>query len=124
MSSDTIQGKLFLGVIMTAATPITIEQTVTTSVTKKQPPYAVIVHNDDDHTYEYVVELFGKVFRYDRNKCHTLAMEIHYKGKSLVWSGSLEVAELKQEQLQSGGKDHYSARNVDYPLNVTIEPMV
>jgi ATP-dependent Clp protease adaptor protein ClpS len=29
---------------------------------KKQPPYAVVLFNDEDHTFQYVVETLMKVF--------------------------------------------------------------
>ena len=31
---------------------------------KTQPPYAVVVFNDEEHTFEYVTETLMKVFRY------------------------------------------------------------
>jgi hypothetical protein len=31
---------------------------------KKQPPYAVVVFNDELHTFDYVIETFRKVFGY------------------------------------------------------------
>ena len=30
---------------------------------KKQPPYNVVLLDDDDHTYEYVIQMLGKLFR-------------------------------------------------------------
>ena len=35
---------------------------------KKQPPYAVILHNDDDHTFQYVIDLLMKLFAYPLEK--------------------------------------------------------
>ncbi len=75
-----------------------------------QPPYAVIVDNDDKHTFEFVIEGFQKVFGYSAEKCFKLAEEIHKRGRSIVWSGSKEVAELKYDQLRGLGKDHYATR--------------
>ena len=43
---------------------------------KPQPPYAVIVLNDDLHTFPYVIETFQKVFGYPAEKGHQLAEEI------------------------------------------------
>lgn len=90
---------------------------------KVQPPYAVIVINDDVHTYQYVVETFIKVFRYTPQKCLKLAEEIDKRGQAIVWSGSLEVAELKRDQIMSAGPDFYAEKKVETPLRVTIEPM-
>ena len=90
---------------------------------KEQPPYAVVVFNDDVHTFEYVIETFTKVFGYPHEKSLALALQIHTAGRGIVWSGSLEVAELKRDQLRSAGPDFYAAEKVDGPLGVTIEPL-
>jgi ATP-dependent Clp protease adaptor protein ClpS len=90
---------------------------------KIQPPYAVVVVNDDEHTFNYVIETFRKVFKYAVEKCFQLAEEIHIKGRAIVWSGSLEVAELKRDQIISAGTDFYAAKPVTYPLRVELEPM-
>ncbi len=90
---------------------------------KKQPPYAVVVFNDDAHTFDYVIETFTKVFGYPHEKSLSLAMLIHTAGRAVVWTGSLEVAELKRDQLRSAGPDFYAAQKVDWPLGVTIEPL-
>jgi ATP-dependent Clp protease adaptor protein ClpS len=91
--------------------------------TKKQPPYAVVVFNDEVHTFLYVVETFQKVFGYPLEKCQTLTMQIHLAGKGVVWSGPLEVAELKRDQIRAVGPDCYAGKKVDFPLGVTIEPL-
>ena len=90
---------------------------------KLLPPYAVIVHNDNDHTFDYVIELFQKVFGYSATKGFILAEQIHTEGRAVVWSGAKEVAELKRDQIRTGGPDFYAARTVKYPLGVSIEPM-
>jgi ATP-dependent Clp protease adaptor protein ClpS len=91
--------------------------------TRFLPPYAVIVFNDDCHTFEYVMECFTKVFGYSQEKSFLLAQEIHVRGRGVVWSGSKEVAELKKEQIQGMGPDLYAIRRVDWPLRVELEPL-
>jgi ATP-dependent Clp protease adaptor protein ClpS len=90
---------------------------------KRLPPYAVIVENDDVHTFEYVMEVLQKVFGYELEKCFKLTEEIHTKGESLVWSGSKEVAELKVELIRSAGPDVYASKTVKFPLGARMEPM-
>lgn len=93
------------------------------SKTKRQPPYAVVFHNDDEHTFQYVIEVLMKLFAYPLEKAFKLTEQVHTQGKSIVWSGALEVAELKRDQVRGFGPDFYAIKKVEYPLGVTIEPL-
>jgi|HubBroStandDraft_6_1064221.scaffolds.fasta_scaffold112053_4 ATP-dependent Clp protease adaptor protein ClpS len=90
---------------------------------KTQPPYAVIVENDDFHTFNYVIEVFQKVFGYDVQKAFLLAAEIDATGQALVWSGALELAELKRDQIRGFGPDLYAMKPVTFPLGVRVEKL-
>lgn len=90
---------------------------------KPLPPYAVVVLNDDAHTFEYVIETFMKVFGYERTKAFQLAREIHQSGRGIVWSGAKEVAELKRDQIRGIGPDLYATKKIDGPLGVLVEPL-
>ena len=90
---------------------------------KKLPPHAVVVLNDDLHTFNYVIDAFMKVFGYPREKCFQLAMQIHVQGRTVVWSGPKEVAELKRDQIRGAGPDLYAEKKVDFPLGVLVEPL-
>ncbi len=90
---------------------------------KKQPPYAVIVENDDFHTFEYVIEALQKVFGYDLQKAFLLTSQVHHAGQALVWSGALELAELKRDQIRGFGPDTYAMKPVTFPLGVRVEQL-
>lgn len=90
---------------------------------RRQPPYAVIIENDDLHTFDYVIETLQKVFGYDEQKCLRLAQTVHTAGEALVWSGALEVAELKRDQIRGAGPDFHASETVKFPLGVRVEPM-
>jgi ATP-dependent Clp protease adaptor protein ClpS len=98
-------------------------QPTDTAKPKQQPPYAVVLFNDEEHTFEYVVETLTKVFGYPQEKSYSLALQIHNHGRGIVWSGSREVAELKRDQIRSAGPDFYAPKKVDFPLGVTVEPL-
>ncbi len=72
---------------------------------RKQPPYHVILLDDDDHTYGYVVEMLGRVFGYDQSKAYRMAQEVDLTGRVIVDTTTLERAELKREQIHAYGKD-------------------
>jgi ATP-dependent Clp protease adaptor protein ClpS len=99
-----------------------------TDATTKQkllPPYQVILLNDEVHSMAFVVSVLQKVFGYDEQKACVLMLEAHYKQRAVVWSGSKEGAELKQEQVRSFHEiirlPEGSAKDLG-PLGCDIEP--
>jgi ATP-dependent Clp protease adaptor protein ClpS len=90
---------------------------------KVQPPYVVIVENDDFHTFDYVIEVLQKVCGHNEQEAGRLALEIHETGRAAVWQGVREVAELKRDQISGYGPDPYARRPVNFPLGCYIEPL-
>jgi len=90
---------------------------------KRQPPYAVVVLNDDDHTYPYVIDVLCRFCGHTVEKAFKLAEQIDKTGRAVVWTGTLEVAELKRDQIRGMGPDFYAMNPVTYPLGVVLEPM-
>jgi ATP-dependent Clp protease adaptor protein ClpS len=107
---------------MATAIPDVLPETDSETKTKRQPPYAVILHNDDVNTMDWVITVLQKVFGYTLPKCFELMLEAHETGRSVVWVGSLEVAELKAEQIHSCGSDPSRQDAGAQPLGVTVEP--
>lgn len=102
---------------------VTTTKPAPTTRTKRQPPYAVVVLNDDLHTFDYVVDALCKICGYNKEKSFLLAIQIHETGRAIVWSGALEVAELKRDQIRGYGPDLFAPKPVTFPLGVYIEPM-
>jgi ATP-dependent Clp protease adaptor protein ClpS len=90
---------------------------------KRQPPYAVILHNDDVNGFGFVVGVLRKVFNYGLQKAMMLTARAHFSGRSVVWSGVLEVAELKADQIRSCGPDPEAKSNGALSLRVSLEPL-
>jgi ATP-dependent Clp protease adaptor protein ClpS len=87
----------------------TIEQEERSS-TALDNPWNVVVHNDPITTQTYVTMVFQRVFGYPHAKSKTHMLEVHQKGRSVLWSGVRERAELYVEQLHG------------YQLLSTLEP--
>jgi ATP-dependent Clp protease adaptor protein ClpS len=64
-------------------------------------PWNVIVYNDPINLMSYVTMVFQRVFGYPRPQAEKLMLEVHEKGRSLVWSGEREQAEHYVHQLHS-----------------------
>jgi ATP-dependent Clp protease adaptor protein ClpS len=62
-------------------------------------PWQVVVHNDPVNLMTYVTMVFQKVFGYPREKAERHMLEVHQKGRSILWSGVRERAELYVQQL-------------------------
>jgi len=105
---------------MSTATPDVLPDTDTR--TRRQPPYAVVLHNDDLNGFAFVIGVLRVVFGYEIERCVELTLEAHEKGRSVVWVGPLEVAELKADQIHSCGADPASKDRGAQPLGVTVEP--
>ena len=63
-------------------------------------PWKVIIYNDPVNLMSFVSFVIRKVFGYNEQRAEELMMEVHTKGKSIVWSGAREKAELYVQQLQ------------------------
>ncbi len=77
---------------------------------KYQPPYHVILLNDDDHTYEYVVIMLKDLFGHPIEKGFEMAKEVDESGRAVVLTTTREHAELKVEQIHAYGPDPNIAR--------------
>ena len=64
-------------------------------------PWNVVVHNDPVNLMSYVTMVFRRVFGFSREKAEQHMMEVHLKGRSVVWFGGRERAELYVQQLHS-----------------------
>src|SRR6266849_8391616 len=67
--------------------------------------YHVIILNDAEHTFEYVIELLQAVFGFPHATALAHTMEADATGSSIVLTTSLEEAEQKRDQIHAYGPD-------------------
>lgn len=89
---------------------------------KRQPRYNVILWDDNDHTYEYVIELAQTLFHKSRDEGYQAAKEVDTTGRVILLTTTREHAELKQEQVHAFGRDARLERSVG-SMWATIEPV-
>src|SRR5580700_9024561 len=87
----------------------------------QMPPYHVILLNDDDHTYEYVIEMLKVIFGYPDAKGFVLAKEVDSEGRVILLTTHRELAELKRDQIHAYGTDPRVA-TCKGSMSATIEP--
>lgn len=69
-----------------------------------EPPWKVILHNDDYTPMEHVITVLRKVIpRMGVKRAMTIMLEAHTKGKAVVVKCHKELAELYQESLNNEG---------------------
>jgi ATP-dependent Clp protease adaptor protein ClpS len=101
----------------------TIARPVEEKVEKSQglPPYNVILLDDDDHSYEYVILMLKRIFGHPVEKGYEMALEVDATGRVIVATTNLEQAELKRDQIQSFGPDPLIPR-CKGSMSATVEP--
>jgi ATP-dependent Clp protease adaptor protein ClpS len=75
--------------------------TLTRTTPSLDVPWNVIVHDDPVNLMGYVTFVLMKVFGYPEARAEKMMMEVHTKGRSLVWSGTREKAEFYVQQLHA-----------------------
>jgi ATP-dependent Clp protease adaptor protein ClpS len=88
---------------------------------KRLPKFNVILLDDDDHTYAYVIEMLGQLFAYSSQRAYKMATEVDNNGRVIVMTTHKELAELKRDQIHAFGRDprmDYSAGS----MSAFIEP--
>lgn len=87
---------------------------------RRQPRYNVILWNDDDHTFEYVIRMMMDLFRHSPEKGFLIAKEVDSTGRAICLTTTLEHAELKRDQIHAFGPDDTIAR-CKGAMSATIE---
>jgi ATP-dependent Clp protease adaptor protein ClpS len=88
---------------------------------RKLPPWNVVLLNDDDHSYEYVIEMLGVLFAHPPEKAFQMAKEVDTSGRVIVLTTHKEKAELKRDQIHAYGVDKRIA-TCKGSMSAIIEP--
>ncbi len=102
--------------------PITAPKPRTVQRTKRQPPYHVILLDDDDHTYEYVIRMLQELFAHSYETAYLMAVEVDTTGRVIVLTTTKEHAEFKCDQIHAFGPDPLSSRGCAGSMSAVIEP--
>jgi len=92
-----------------------------TTLDALSPLYHVVLLDDDDHTYEYVIRMLGAIFGFDADQGMAHAREVDQTGRTVLLTTTRERAELKQEQIHGFGPDPLLARSVG-SMRAILEP--
>lgn len=89
---------------------------------RRQPRFSVILWNDEDHTYQYVVSMLQDLFGMSIQDGFEIAKTVDTAGRAVCLTTTLEHAELKRDQIHAFGRDYLVDRCAG-SMKATIEPV-
>jgi ATP-dependent Clp protease adaptor protein ClpS len=84
--------------------------------------YDVVLLDDNDHTYEYVIEMLMEIFGHSRARAFEMACTVDLRGRVVVFTSTKKAAEEKRIQIISYGPDWRLARS-NGSMKAMIEPV-
>jgi ATP-dependent Clp protease adaptor protein ClpS len=69
------------------------------------PLYSVVLLDDDEHTYEYVIEMLCTIFFMSAEQAYRHACEVDATGRTVVITCEKEQAEFGRDQIHAYGAD-------------------
>jgi ATP-dependent Clp protease adaptor protein ClpS len=79
-----------------------VEKTTKDELSKQ---YHVIILNDDEHTFDYVIEMLQAIFNLPYATAFARTVEADATGSAIVYTTSLEEAERKRDLVHAYGPD-------------------
>jgi ATP-dependent Clp protease adaptor protein ClpS len=85
------------------------------------PLYNVVLLDDNDHTYEYVIEMLQKLFFKSETDAFRNAVEVDTTGRTIVITCGLAEAEFGRDQIHAYGAD-WRMPNCKGSMKAVVEP--
>lgn len=102
-------------------TPVATPDIDTTHREELTPLYHVVLLDDDDHTYDYVIEMLQKLFLMSASEAFRHAVEVDTTGRTIVLTCELPQAEFARDQIHAYGADWRMPRSKG-SMSAVIEP--
>ena len=83
--------------------------------------YHVIILNDEEHSFDYVIEMLQAIFKFPFPTAFARTLEAHNTGSAIVYTCGLEEAENKRDQIHAYGPD-WRMPNSRGPVTALVEP--
>ena len=85
------------------------------------PLFNVVLLDDDDHTYDYVIEMLGRLFMMPPETAFQHAVEVDSAGRTVVMTCEREQAEFGRDQIHSYGADPRMPKSKG-SMSAVVEP--
>ena len=86
------------------------------------PLYRVVLLDDNDHTYDYVIEMLQKLFFLSSEQALRHAQEVDATGRTPVITCELPEAEFARDQIHGYGADWRLPRSKG-SMSAVVEPV-
>jgi ATP-dependent Clp protease adaptor protein ClpS len=87
----------------------------------KSPLYRVVLLDDDDHTYDYVIEMLQTIFIFSGEQALRHAQEVDARGRTVLMTCELPEAEFGRDQIHGYGPDWRLPRSKG-SMSAVVEP--
>jgi ATP-dependent Clp protease adaptor protein ClpS len=101
--------------------PAVLPETEITERERRAPLYRVVLLDDNDHTYDYVIEMLERLFYFSLDQAYRHAEEVDRRGRTVLITCDLREAEFARDQIHGYGPDHRLARSRG-SMAAVIEP--
>ncbi len=85
------------------------------------PLYHVVLLDDDDHTYDYVIEMLQELFIFSLQQAFHHAVEVDMTGRTILITCELPPAEFARDQIHAYGADPRLDRSKG-SMSAIVEP--
>src|SRR5258707_6465855 len=85
------------------------------------PAYNVVLLDDDDHTYDYVIEMLQALFVFSLDQAYQHAVEVDTHGRTILLTCTLSEAEFARDQVHAFGPDKRMPQSKG-SMSAVIEP--
>ncbi|HRQ73251.1 MAG TPA: ATP-dependent Clp protease adaptor ClpS [Phycisphaerales bacterium] len=89
--------------------------------TKRPRPWNVVLLDDDQHSYEYVIAMVQRLFGHPKERAFQIAKRVDTQGRAVVLTTHREHAELKVQQIHGFGADPFIA-SCQGSMSAVLEP--
>jgi ATP-dependent Clp protease adaptor protein ClpS len=90
--------------------------------TVAEPLWRLVLLDDNDHSYDYVIEMLGAIFGYGVEKAFALARIVDTQGRVTLMTAEREACEARQSQIHAYGADPRIAGSKG-SMSAIVEPV-
>ena len=102
--------------------PVELPDAIEKAVANTEKMWQVVLLDDDDHTYDYVIEMLMEIFAHPMDLAYRMACEVDSKKRVIVDVDAKKPAESKCHRIKNYGADWRMERSRG-SMSALIEPL-